>query len=689
MRWPHLIVRGTNAVSRKGSRENPVKAAAVDIDFKLMRASALLDTDPAAAARAAGEILESQPGHSAASLLLATASVRLGDAGRACEVLESLAHAQPASAVVQLELGRAYRAAGKRVQSLAVFRRAVELEPNLAEGWRDLSRELTAEGDIHGADQAYARYSAVMPDAPWLIEPAAALRDNRPAAAEELLLRHLKFAPADVAAMRMLAGAVGRRESYAEAEDLLREALMLAPGYAAARYDLARLLLAQQKPTLVPPLIERLLTLDPRNADYRNLQASFLSFVSQHDRAIDIVASLLAEFPGRTEWWITYGDELRAAGRQQAGIDAYRRAIALTPTSGVAYWSLANLKTFRFEASEVDAMRTTLRRSDLTHDDRVTMEFALAKALEDDAQYAESFEHYSSGNLLRYSVLSYNPARRGAHLHRSKEILTREFFAARADWGSTATDPIFIVGLPRSGSTLLEQILASHSDVEGTRELAEVADIARGLGGARGNMNPLQYVQSFHTLDADRAGALAQRYLNDTRVYRSGSRPRFIDKMPNNFFHIGLIQLMFPRASIIDARRHPLACCFSCFKQYFPLGQYFSYDAVQLGGYYRDYVELMAHFDAVLPGRVHRVRYEDVVTDLEGEVRKLLDYCGLPFETQCLRFYENRRVVQTASSEQVRRPIFSEGVDHWRHFEPWLGTLKEALGDAVEKYPAQ
>lgn len=665
-----------------------MKAAAVDVDFKLMRASMLLDTDPAAAARVAGEILEFCPGHSAASLLLATACLSLGEGARACEVLESLARAQPASPMIQLELGRACRAAGKREPSLAAFRRAVELEPNLAEGWRELSSALAADGDDHGADLAYARYSAVMPDASGLTEPAAALWDNRPAVAEELLRRHLESTPTDVAAMRMLAGVIGRREDYAAAEDLLREASRLAPGYAAARYDLAKLLLAQQKPTLIPPLIERLLLLDPRNAEYRNLQASFLSFVSQHDRSIDIVASLLTEFPDWTEAWITYGNELKAAGRQQEGIDAYRRAIALAPTSGAAYWSLSNLKTFRFEASDVSAMRTALRRSDLKHDDRVTMEFALAKALEDETQYAESFEHYSSGNLLRLSVLSYDPARRRAHLQRSKEILTREFFAARADWGSAEPDPIFIVGLPRSGSTLLEQILASHSDVEGTRELAEITDIARGLGGAKGNLDPLQYLQALETLDADRVAALAQRYLDDTRVYRLGNPSRFVDKMPNNFLHIGLIQLMFPRASIIDARRHPLACCFSCFKQYFALGQYFSYDLAQLGSYYRDYVESMAHFDAVLPGRIHRVCYEHVVMDLEGEVRKLLAYCGLPFEQECLRFYENRRVVQTASSEQVRRPIFSEGVDHWRHYEPWLGPLKDALGDLVERYPA-
>jgi len=659
--------------------------SAADLDLRLMRAATLLDADPAAAARAANEVLEALPGHAAASLLLATACLSLGDSARACEVLESLAQVQPASAIVQLELGRAYRAARRSDESLAALRRAVELQPDLAEGWRDLSSGLGAAGDDLGADRAYARYAALTPAAAWLHEPATALLENRLALAEQLLRRRLKSDPSDLAAMRLLASTIRRREAYGEAEQLLREVLRLAPGDAAARYDLACLLLEQQKPALVPPLIDRLLALDPLNTEYRNLQASFLSFISQHDRSIEILAGLVAESPEKAGAWVTYGHELKAAGRQRQGIDAYRRAIALAGTCGAAYWSLANLKTFRFEPTEVEAMRTALQRSDLRQDDRVTLEFALAKALEDDAQYAESFVHYSNGNALRRAMLSYDPTRRRAHVRLSKEILTREFFAARADWGSPEADPIFIVGLPRSGSTLLEQILASHSHVEGTRELAEIMDIARDLGGATGELDPFLYLQSLASIDADRIAALAQRYLDDTRLYRSENRSRFVDKMPNNFLHIGLIHLMFPRASIIDARRHSLACCLSCFKQYFGMGQVFTYDLEQLGGYYKDYVDLMAHFDAVLPGRIHRVRHESVVADLDGEVRKLLDHCGLPFEEGCLRFYENRRVVQTASSEQVRRPIFAEGLDQWRHFEPWLGPLKDALGDAIDQ----
>jgi hypothetical protein len=278
-------------------------------------------------------------------------------------------------------------------------------------------------------------------------------------------------------------------------------------------------------------------------------------------------------------------------------------------------------------------------------------------------------------------MLPYDSAKISAQIMRSKKLLTPDFFAQRRGFGSTAIDPIFIVGLPRAGSTLLEQILASHSLVEGTRELADIISIARGLGRKSNEMDDAAFLEALAALNAAEVAALADRYLDATRIYRRTGEPRFVDKMPNNFLYIGLIHLLFPRAAIIDARRHPMGCCFSCFKQHFAWGQRFTNDLADLGRFYRDYVDLMAHFDAVLPGRVHRVNYEDVVKDLSGEVRGLLEYCGLPFEDRCLRFFENRRSIQTASAEQVRQPIFSEGVDQWRHFEPWLGPLEEALGD--------
>jgi predicted Zn-dependent protease len=654
-----------------------------ELDFKLIRASTLLESDPAGAARVAGEILKDRPAHAGASLLLATAARGLGDVAVALQVMQGLANQQPDSPTIQLELARAQRASGNRAAAVAALRRAVELEPNLADGWRELSDELAAAGDSRGADSAYARYAAAKPVAPWLGEAATALAENRPVVAEQLLRRLLKDSPGDVEAMRLLAKAVAHQERYVEAEEFLHECLTLAPGDSAARCDLATLLLEIQKPAQVAALIARLLEFEPGNLEYRKLEAAYLSFIGQHRRALDILKSVVDESPSVTTAWINYGHELRAAGKQRESVEAYRKAIAITPTSGAAYWSLANLKMVRFDAADRYAMQAALGREDLRQGDRVDMEFALAKALEDEANYAEAFEHYASGNALRSAIVPCDPTKTRHLMAQSKKIYTPQFFAERDGWGSEASDPIFIVGLPRSGSTLLEQILASHSRVEGTRELADINAIAGNLGDARRAWDISAYVDSIATLRAKDIKALAERYLSETRIYRVSGQPRFIDKMPNNFMHVGLIHLMFPRASIIDARRHPMGCCFSCFKQHFGRGQLFTYDMEKLGTYYRDYVSLMAHFDSVLPGRVHRVMYEDVVAHLETTVRKLLYYCKLPFENKCLTFYENNRGVQTASSEQVRRPIFSEGLDQWRHFEPWLGPLKQALGDLV------
>jgi tetratricopeptide (TPR) repeat protein len=680
MRRPTIILR---QAANRFFGEVLEKQTAEQLDLRLAHASMLLDADPRSAARTAAEILAASPGHAAATLLLATACREFGDYDTACRALEALADEQPGSAIIQLELARAHKASGKAERAITALRRALELAPELGDAWRELSTALAALGDAPGADRAFARYAELTPQSPLLLEPAAALAENRLRAAEQLLRRHLDDAPEDIDAIRMLAAIAVRRDGYIEAERLLQRALELAPGYAAARYDLAQMYLTQQKMTPLPPLIDRLLLLDASNADYRHLQASFLSFIGQHHRSIEIFGALLADTPAEPSAWVNMGHELRAAGRQSESVNAYEQAIALAPTSGAAYWSLANLKTFRFGDADIDAMRGVLLRPDLSDYDRATMEFALAKALEDLECYAEAFEHYARGNSLRQRALNYDPDKLSDFVRRSRRIFNREFFIARAGWGSQAADPIFIVGMPRAGSTLLEQVLASHSLVEGTRELADLSTIARELGDTKDKLDPFAYLNVLEQIDAAKVAGLALQYLDETRMYRPRGLPRFIDKMPNNFLHVGLIQLMFPRAAIIDARRHPLGCCFSCFKQYFGMGQAFTYGLERVGGYYRQYVELMAHFDAVLPGRVLRVNYESVVADLEGEVSRVLTYCGLAFEEECLHFHRNTRVVQTASSEQVRRPIFSEGLHHWRHFEPWLGPLKEALGDVL------
>ncbi|MGH8287300.1 MAG: sulfotransferase, partial [Steroidobacteraceae bacterium] len=520
-----------------------------------------------------------------------------------------------------------------------------------------------------------------------LMQAASALCDNRIAVAEALLREHLKAHPTDVAAIRMLAEVAARLGRYGDAENLLARCLELAPSFAAARHNYAFVLHRAGKPAEALTEIDNLLVGEPRNPGFRSLKAAILARVGDVSQSIELYAGLLAEYPGHAKAWMSYGHALKTAGDQQECIDAYQRTLELAPHLGEAWWSLANLKIFRFTLADLEEMRRQLARDDLTVEDRFHFHFAAGKALEDAGQYEASFEHYRQGNALRRETIHYDAEENAAHVRRSKALFTPEFFAARTGMGCQAPDPIFIVGLPRSGSTLLEQILASHPQVEGTQELPDIVAIARRLGGKKTRSDVSRYPEALASLSAGELLALGEQYLELTRIQRKTGAPLFIDKMPNNWAHVGMIHLILPNARIIDARRHPMACCFSGFKQHFARGQHFTYGLEEIARYYRDYVELMAHFDRVLPGRVHRVIYEQLVESFEPEVRRLLDYCGLPFDERCLRYYENERAVRTASSEQVRRPIFREAVDHWRHYEPWLGQLKDALGPVLTFYP--
>jgi len=656
------------------------------VDVALAHASRLLERDPALAGEQAVEILKAVPGHPSATLLLAIARRQCGDLEAAHALLAPLVASQPQWAAAHCELGLTLGALGKGEQAVSALRRAVELTPRLAAAWRALGDHLSAIGDTHGADAAYTQQIKHSTNDPRLLRAATALHANRIPEAEALLREHLKQFPTDVAAIRMFAEVAARLERYADAQNLLERCLQLAPGFSAARRNYATVLHRQYKDEQALEQVDQLLAADARDPTYRNLKAAILGNLGRYDESIALYAGVLAEYPHQEKVWLNYGHALKTAGRQQQSIDAYRKCISLAPQSGAAYWSLANLKTFRFTPADLEAMRAQLARADLAEDERVHLSFAAGKALEDAREYGESFESYSRGNRLRHSRLGYDPERTSARVRRCKEILTREFFEQRRGYGSPAADPIFIVGLPRAGSTLIEQILASHSAVEGTMELPDLISIARSLPGP--SADAPRYPASLAALSSDDCRALGERYLQQTRVQRKAGAPFFIDKMPNNFPYIGFIQLALPNARIIDARRHPLACCFSVFKQHFARGQNFAYDLRDLGRYYRDYVELMAHFDAVLPGRVHRVIYEQLIDDTETQVRRLLEYCGLRFEEQCLRFYENDRAVRTASSEQVRQPIFRDALDHWRHFEPWLGPLRQALGPLLDCYPA-
>ena len=657
------------------------------VEVALTHASRLLATRPALAAEQATEILKVVPEHPMALLLLAVARRGCGDAAAALEILQPLSARQPRAAPVHYELGVTLASLGQGEAAIEALRRAVTLNVDMPDAWRALADHLIAIGDTEGADAAYARHIKAATKDPRLLAAAAALVENRIPHAEALLRAHLELHPTDVAALRMLAEVGARLRRYADAERILERCLALAPSFDAARHNYAAVLNRQGKAAAALPHVERLLASEPANPGYRNLKAAVLANLADYAGSARIYAEVLREYPQQSKVWMSYGHSLKTSGRLADAIEAYRRAIAIEPHLGEAYWSLANLKTFRFDDPEVLALRQALARDDLNPEDRLHLEFALGKALEDRASCEESFAHYAAGNAIRRRMMPYSADENSDYVRRSKLLFTREFFAARAGAGALSADPIFILGLPRSGSTLIEQILASHSLIEGTMELQDLPRLARELAGRKGPDEAEVFFEAVAALTAAERRALGERYHEQTRVFRKSGAPYFIDKMPNNCLYVGLIHLILPNARIIDARRHPLGCGFSCFKQHFARGQSFTYGLEDLGRYYRDYVELMAHFDAVLPGRVHRVFYEAMVEHTETEVRRLLAHCELPFEESCLRFYENERAVRTASSEQVRQPIFREGMEQWRQYERWLESLKAALGPVLAAYP--
>jgi tetratricopeptide (TPR) repeat protein len=653
----------------------------------LAHAARLLPVDPTLAAAQSREILKVAPNHPPALLLLATALRAQGHAAAALDIAQPLAGANPRWAQAQFELGAILGALGQGDAAIHALGRAVAIAPAHAQAWRALGDQLSQAGDAAGAADAYARHIRASVHDPQLVAAATALVENRLAEAEHALRAFLRLHPTDVAAIRMLAECGIRLGRNDDAEVLLARALELAPSFAAARQNYATVLYRQNKPVEALAQVESLLAGDPRDPGCRNLKAAILGRLGEYDQAANVYAGVLREYPGQPKVWMSYGHALKTLGRQAEAVDAYRRALTLMPSLGEAWWSLANLKTVRFSDDDVAAMQGQLARADVGDEDRFHLDFALGKALEDAGRDEAAFAHYVAGNARRRETLGYVADETTAHLARSKAVLTRALFAAHAEDGAADPAPIFIVGLPRAGSTLIEQILSSHSQVEGTQELPDIISMARRLGRASIKVDGPAYPALLADLAAEDLRALGEEYLERARPHRKLGRPFFIDKMPNNFAHLGLIQLILPKAKIIDARRHPLGCCFSAFKQHFAQGQPFTYDLTDLGRYYADYVALMAHMDDVLPGRVHRVIYEQMVSDPEAEVRRLLDYCSLAFEPGCLRFYENDRAVRTASSEQVRQPIFTDAAEHWRRFDPWLGPLKAALGPVLDAYP--
>ena len=658
--------------------------AAADAEAEVLRVRVLQREGRHAEALAAAlDLARGLPDNRDVRLAEAVSLRHLGRIAEALTALDKLEQLRPRFSRLYEERGMCRVALRDAPGAIAALLQAVNINPALPASWSMLQGLYRMTGEAEQAATA-AEHVAVLKALPAEVVTATSLvSDGEIASAEAMVRAYLLRCGDNPEAMRLLARIGVAREVLDDAEALLAATLELAPDHRAARHEYAQVLVSRHKHLQARTQIERLLAIDPANLDYRALAATVAVGLGEHAHAIDLLHALLAEVPDSPDLQLWLGHALKTVGRLDEAVAAYRGAAASRPDFGDAYWSLANLKIYRFDDAELDRMRVAEAAASTSPEDRWHLAFGLGKALEDRGAVDESWGFYARGNALKHAVGNYQPELVEANTRAQTQVCTQDFMQRRRGWGASAADPIFIVGLPRSGSTLLEQILASHSQVEGTQELPFVQAIVGELQGRRPDPDARRYPAVLADLTAEDLVRLGERYLSQAGAYRS-DRPRFIDKMPNNFRHLGLIRLMLPNARIIDARREPMACCFGNLKQLFAQGQEFSYGVEDIARYYRTYVELMAHWDEALPGAVLRVQLEAVIDDLQGQVRRLLDFCSLPFEPACVEFHRSQRSVRTPSSEQVRRPIFREGLDQWRRYAPWLDPLRIALGDVVE-----
>ena len=563
-------------------------------------------------------------------------------------------------------------------EAIHAFEQAVQLNPALPSSWKSLHTLYKMIGRSADENNAALHLKKLASLPIEITTTKSMLADGDSSVAEAIIRPYLALHGNDVEALRLLATIARENEFNTDAEVLLERVLKLAPSYNAARYDYVLTLVDLHKHRRAKEETEKLLAAEPNNPGARVTYASILLGLGEVDEAIDRYRRSIEEMPGDPELHQSLGHAYKTTGQQAESVTYYRRAAELRPGFGEPFWSLADLKTYRFTDDEINLMCGYEAQPFLQRIDRYHLCFALGKGLEDREKYAESFTYYERGNALKKEGSRYRAVIQERTARRQREICTSEFFAARRGWGSEGDAPIFILGLPRAGSTLLEQILASHSQIEGTMELADVPRLVGSLGG-HDRFSETHYPDILPELSSAQCQAFGLGYLQDTISYRVG-KPYFVDKMPNNFRNIALIHLMLPNAKIIDARRDAMDCCFSNFKQLYATGHQFAYSLDDIGRYYRSYVALMDHWDTVLPGRILCVRHEEVLDDLEGSVKRILDYCRLPFEPACVEFYKTERRVHTASSEQVRRPINRDGVGQWRNYETWLEPLRTALG---------
>jgi tetratricopeptide (TPR) repeat protein len=639
-----------------------------------------------ASATLAQQCLEIQPNHPDALYMLAVSQRYLQDITAALQTLSLLQTQDPSLGRAWQEVGHCHLALEQLDAALESFQQAVQRNSSLLASWQAIARLTSTRLQSDWHQRAANQVGNLSGLPPALLSVRNMISEGKWFKAEQLCRHFLQQQPKHVEAMRLLADLGVKSEVLDDAEFILESAVAFEPDNVLARFEYMNVLYRRQKYALALEQSSLLLAAEPGKQSYATARANQLVAVGRFDEALAIYDAVIKAMPNAPELHLLRGHALKTIDRTTDAIASYQRAYGARPEFGDAYWSLANLKTYRFSTTEIQAMQLQLDRPETPVDDQVHLSFALGKAHEDSQQYQAAMDYYERGNFKRKQQLRYSADKMTETLGLQQSVCTPALFTQQAGTGYPAPDPIFVVGLPRAGSTLLEQILASHSQVDGTHELPNIGALAHRLDGRRMVDDTPQYPGRLVNLSAEQLRQFGEAYISDTQIHRQGA-PFFIDKMPNNFRHIGLIQLMLPNAKIIDARRHPMACCFSGFKQLFATGQEFTYGLTEIGQYYRDYVELMDHWDDVLPGKVLRVQYEDVVADTETQVRRLLTFCGLPFESQCLTFFETQRSVRTPSSEQVRQPIYRSGLEQWRHFEPWLAPLTQALGPVLERYP--
>ncbi|MBN8431293.1 sulfotransferase [Microbulbifer salipaludis] len=631
-------------------------------------------------------LLQRHPGHLPHLQLLAHSLSRQQRFDEAESILAKALELDPNLPSLHDELGSLQAQRQRYVDAVAAFDRAIELDPNNPRTHQKRAKALHLLGRDDEAEEAFDQFLRGDPLAAQIAEGARLWREGKLDDAEPLLRKALRQAPDNVDAMRFLALVLqDSGKNLLDAEALLRNAIQRAPDFLPALQNLGALLLERQHWEAAGEIFARILELDERNA---LAWASLGHACTRRGEAEEGLAHYTRAIecnPQSAGAHMSRGHLLKTLGRQEEALAAYRESIRLNPSLGEVYWSMANLKVFQFSDEEVAAMLEQLDSDDLGEVARVHFHFALGKAFEDVRDYDRAWQHYHAGNQLQRQQVEYDPVEYQVMLDDIREQFSPEFVQRHRGGGSTHEDPIFIVGLPRTGSTLIEQILASHSQVEGTEELPNIATLAAST--AKYRRDNAVFPRTLADFDERDFEHYARKYLAEVKHLRVMGRPYFIDKMPNNFAYVGWIKLLFPRAKIINTRRFPLDSCLGAYKQLFAKGQNFTYDMLELSDYYRDYVRMMAHWHDLFPGEILDVHYEDHMEDFEGQVRRILDYCGLPFEPQCLRFYENQRAVKTASSEQVRQPIYRSALGLWKRYEAHLGMWQEELAEVIEQLP--